>query len=180
MTDWSQIVKEYGPLVWKTVRRLVDNEADGADCFQRAFISALELSRKEAIRNWPGLLRRLATARALECLRQRRRDSNRLTTLPEGSIIDRNGVGPVQAAEKSELAEQLREALADLDARQAQVFCLACLDGLSYEQISYELDITVNHVGVLLNRARSSLRERLRAHAPAPTTKSIEREFNHD
>src|SRR5258708_27644839 len=133
MTDWSQIVHEHGRMVWKTVRRLVNNEADGADCFQRAFVSALELSRKEAIRNWPGLLRRLATARALECLRQRRRDASRLSTLPDGSAIDRKAVGPVQAAQTSELAEQLREALADLDARQAQVFCLACLDGLSYE-----------------------------------------------
>lgn len=173
MTDWSHIVQEHGPMVWKTVRRLVNNEADGADCFQRAFVSALELSRKEAVRNWPGLLRRLATARALECLRQRRRDANRLTSLPDGSALDRKAVGPVQAAQASELAEQLRDALADLDARQAQVFCLACLDGLSYEEISAELGITVNHVGVLLNRARSNLRERLQAHGPA--AENIER-----
>jgi RNA polymerase sigma-70 factor (ECF subfamily) len=176
MTDWSQIVQEHGPMVWKTVRRLVGNEADGADCFQRAFLSALELSRKEVIRNWPGLLQRLATVRALECLRQRRRDSNRLTTLPEASAIDRKSVSPLKAAETKELVEQLREALADLDARQAQVFCLACLDGLSYEQISCELDITVTHVGVLLNRARSNLRGRLQVHGPVPAAENIERE----
>ncbi len=176
MTDWSQIVHEHGPMVWKTVRRLVDNEADGADCFQRAFVSALELSRKEAIRNWSGLLQRLATARALECLRQRARQANRFTTLPAGSVVDRKAVGPVEAAQTSELAEQLREALADLDDRQAQVFCLSCLDGLSYEQISFQLGITVNHVGVLLNRARSTLRGRLQGHAPTPATKSMERE----
>src|SRR5215510_861036 len=115
MMDWSQIVQQHGPIVWRTVRRLVHHEADRADCFQRTFVSALELSRTQVIRNWPGLLKRLATTRALECLRQRRRDSKRLTALPENSVVDRKGVGPVKSAETSELAEHLREALADLD-----------------------------------------------------------------
>ena len=66
MVDWSQIVEQHGPLVWKTVYRLLRHDADAADCFQRTFLSALELSRTQAIHNWPGLLRRLGTARALE------------------------------------------------------------------------------------------------------------------
>ncbi len=176
MTDWSQIVQQHGPLVWRTVYRLLNNEADAADCFQRTFISALEMERTEEIRNWPGLLTRLAIARALERRRQRQRESSRLTTLPEESAIDRKGVRPGQAAEAAELSEHLRDALAELDVRQAEVFCLACLDALSYQQIAERLGITVNHVGVLLNRAKASLRERLRAHEPASATTPIERE----
>jgi hypothetical protein len=38
MTDWSQVVQEHGPLVWRTAYRLLGNEADAADCFQRAFV----------------------------------------------------------------------------------------------------------------------------------------------
>jgi len=166
MTDWSEIVARHGPLVWRTVRRLVGNEADGADCFQRAFLSALEVSRREQVENWPGLLSRLATARALECLRQRARQRNRLSALDDESAVDRKGVGPAAEAQASELAEDLRRALADLDERQAQVFCLACLEGLAYQEIAAQLGLTVNHVGVLLSRARGQLRERLQAHAP--------------
>ena len=177
MTDWSQIVQQYGPIVWRTVHRLLNNHADAHDCFQRTFISALELERAEVIRNWPALLKRLATARALECVRRRRRESNRLTALPEGSAIDRKGVGPVKAAEASELAEHLREALADLDPRQAQVFCLACLDGLGYQEIADQLGVTVNHVGVMLNRARATLRERLQAHTPSRIAEHFPREL---
>ena len=176
MTDWSQIVYEHGPIAWRTAYRLLNNEADAGDCFQRAFISALELERTEVIRNWPALLKRLATARALECIRRRRRESSRLTALAEGSIIDRKGVGPVKAAEATELAEHLRAALADLDARQAQVFCLACLDGLGYQEIAEQLRVTVNHVGVLLNRARATLRARLQAHRPTPAAEHFPRE----
>lgn len=177
MTDWSQIVEQHGPIVWRSARRLLTNEADACDCFQGTFIAALELERAEAIRNWPALLKRLATARALERVRQRCRESNRLSTLAESSVIDRKGVGPVKAAEASELAEHLREALADLDARQAQVFCLACLDGVSYQEIAEQLSVTVNHVGVLLNRARAALRERLRAHRPTSAAEHFPREL---
>ena len=177
MTDWPQLVQQHGPIVWRTAHRLLNNHADACDCFQRTFLSALELERTEIIRNWPALLKRLATARALDCFRQRRRESNRTTALAEMAVIDRKGLGPVKAAEASELGEHLRQALADLDARQAEVFCLACLDGLSYQEIAEQLSVTVNHVGVLLNRARATLRERLQAHGPTPTAEHFPQEL---
>jgi RNA polymerase sigma-70 factor (ECF subfamily) len=81
---------------------------------------------------------------------------------------------PDQAAAIRELSDHLREALGELDARQAQVFCLICLDGLSYAETADELGITINHVGVLLNRARLGLRERLQGHEPAAAHRSKE------
>jgi RNA polymerase sigma-70 factor (ECF subfamily) len=166
MTDWSQVVEEHGGVVWRTAYRLLGNEADAADCFQRTFVSALELSRKEAVRHWPALLRRLATARALEQLRRRHRVGRRWTALPEG-CADRRTPGPAQAAAARELAGDLRQALAELDPVQAEVFCLACLEDLPYREVAGHLGVTVNHVGVLLHRAKAFLRERLRAHGPA-------------
>lgn len=176
MTDWSQIVRQHGPLVWRTAHRLVANEADAADCFQRTFLAALELTRRQPVRNWPALLKRLATARAVECLRRRRRDADRRTAMPQDSVIDRKTPGPPQAAQADELAGRLREALADLDAQQAQVFCLACLEDLRYQEIADQLGVTVNHVGVLLHRARANLQERLRADGFAPAAKRPRRE----
>jgi RNA polymerase sigma-70 factor, ECF subfamily len=73
MTDWSQIVREHGPAVWRAAYRLLNHDSDAADCFQRAFVSALAAANKRPIHNWPALLKRLAVARALERLRQRRR-----------------------------------------------------------------------------------------------------------
>lgn len=75
-----------------------------------------------------------------------------------------------------ELAEHLRKALSTLDPRQAQVFCLACLEELSYREIAEQLDVTVNHVGVLLSRARSSLQKRLRSQGSASAAERFERE----
>ena len=83
MTDWSQVVKQHGPAVWKTAWRLPGNEADAADCFQNAFMAAVELSRAETARNVGALLRRLATVKALDRLRQRYRRRERNVMLDD-------------------------------------------------------------------------------------------------
>lgn len=170
MPDWSKIIGLHGPLVWQTAWRLLNHEADAADCFQRAFVAALEISRREPIANWRPLLKRLATARALDILRQRIRRSNRQTALHDGGAPDARAIDPLRAAQNSELLEHLRECLADLDPRQSQVFWLACVENLSYDEIASQLDLTVNHVGVVLNRAKANLRERLSAHRPLSAT----------
>jgi RNA polymerase sigma-70 factor (ECF subfamily) len=165
--DWPKIVEQHGTMVWRIVRRMVSHEADAADCFQRTFVSAWEVSRREPVANWGPLLNRLAHARALDRLRERKRLATRSTALVDDQWADSRSPSPSQAAGAKELAGQLREALAELDPRQAEVFCLACLEDLSYDEIAGQLRITVNHVGVLLNRARQALRERLAAHRPA-------------
>ncbi len=164
--DWSQIVEQHGPMVWRIARRLLNHESDAADCFQKTFVSAWELSRREPVGNWGPLLNRLAHARALDGLRQRKRQARERIAIPADGPSDSKTPGPLAAAGVSELAEHLREALGELDPRQAHVFCLASLEGMSYDEIAGQLRITVNHVGVLLNRARTFLRTRLAAHRP--------------
>lgn len=166
MTDWGKAVAEYGPLVWRTAYRLLSNEADAADCFQRTFLSAVELNTKEPIRNWAGVLRRLATARALEQLRTRYREKGRHEAFPD-IPIDLTLPDPLEVAAGGELAAALRVALADIDPVQAEVFCLVCLEGFTYPDAANGLGITANHLGVLLNRARAALRDRLRAFDPS-------------
>jgi RNA polymerase sigma-70 factor (ECF subfamily) len=166
MTDWSEIVGQYGPLVWRIAFRLLHHEADAADCFQRTFMSAVEMARTEKIKSWPAILQRLATARALEQLRQRCRQASRFAALPPEPGPDHKAHDPLNRASAGELAETLRQALTVIDQQQAEVFCLACLEDWSYQNIADHLGITVNHVGVLLNRARTALRERLKSHAP--------------
>jgi RNA polymerase sigma-70 factor (ECF subfamily) len=172
MTDWPQIVEDYGGIVWKTAHRLLSNDADAADCFQRTFLAAMEFTRNQTVRHWPALFRRLTTARALEQLRVRIRERDRYALLPQELPADRRAKDPLETAQTSELAERMRMALGEIEPRQAQVFCLLQLDGLSYDEVAAELGLTVNHVGVLLNRARAALRERLAAFAPANSNKT--------
>ena len=161
MTDWTTIVDQHGQLVWATAWRLLGNPADALDCYQETFLEAVKVARREPVDNWGALLRHLATARALDSLRARCRRRNRTDPRADPAALASCAAGPGQEAEADELAERLRVALAQLPHDQAEVFCLSCMDKLSYREIGERLTLTTNAVGVLLHRARQRLRELL-------------------
>ena len=114
MTNWPEVVREYGPVVWRTACRLLGQEADAADCFQRTFLSAVELDAVQPVRNWAGVLKRIATTRALDQLRARHRLAARSTGLPTDLPADPAAPDPADLAAGGELADALRVALAAL------------------------------------------------------------------
>ena len=71
------------------------------------------------------------------------------------------GADPVQQAVANELSERLRAALAELPPQHSQSFCLRYISGLSYQEISAQMEISIDAVGVNLHRARGRLRELL-------------------
>ena len=164
MPDWPAIIAEFSPLAWRVAYRLVGHDADAADCVQRAFVDAVRLAQSQRIRNWPGLLTRLTTARALDCLRARKCSyTPELVADPPGRERD-----PLELAEAGEFAVAVRAALARLDPAQAEAFCLTVVEGMSLADAATILGRTTNHVGVLAHRARLALRRHLHAHAPHP------------
>lgn len=166
MPNWSELVEKHGPMVWLVVRRLVSNEEDAADCFQETFIAALQLSRKQRILSWTATLRHLATVKAMDCLRRRYRNSSSPLDESPSELPDKRANRPDENLCSNELAAALRVALACIDPRHAEVFCLVCLEAMSYQETATMIGISENHVGVLLNRARTALKEKLEAYAP--------------
>ena len=161
MPDWDAIVAEHGQLVWRTAYRILGNHADAGDCFQETFVSALSAARRQRVENWGGFLQRLATARALDRLRQRLRQSGRGGHLSDEAAVPCLAPCPPLQAEAQELNEQIRRALADLPPKQAEAFCLHYLEQWSYQEVGEHLGIAINAVGSLLHRARAKLREAL-------------------
>ena len=161
MNDWERIVKRCGPAVWRTAWRLLGRHSDAADCYQEAFASALEIARRERVRNWKALLRQLATRRALDILRRRYRASEHRDEAADVETLAGDGGNPVKAAEAGELAERLRGGIARLPERQAEAFCLRFVERMSYRGIARRLGVDTNAVGVLLHRARKRLGELL-------------------
>lgn len=162
MPDWEKIVRCDGPVVWRTAYRLLNNRADADECFQETFLAALEVSRREEVGNWRALLQRLAAARAVDRLRERCRRRCREETA-DWNALTGNEPQPAQGALDAELAQRLRDALAQIPAKQAEVFCLHGLEGWSYQDIAEQLALSLTSVGVLLHRARKRLRELLAA-----------------
>ncbi len=54
MTDWDSLVAQEGPTVWRSLWKLLGDRADVEDCFQETFVTAVELSRREARRSHLG------------------------------------------------------------------------------------------------------------------------------
>ncbi len=157
MTDWEGIVNKYGAAVWQTAYRLLDNHTDTADCFQETFICALEISKSQRVRNFPALLVRIATSRAIDRLRQRFSQQRRSSDAVDVFVLPSKEAGPEQQVQTHELTIRLRKALSQLQPKEAEVICLRCFNNMSYRQIGKELGIKANTAGVLLNRARTKL-----------------------
>jgi RNA polymerase sigma-70 factor (ECF subfamily) len=155
--DWQEILERDGRSVWQTAYRLLGNRADADECFQEAFLEALEVARREPVRHWGGLLRRLAAVRAVDRLRRRYRQGVHLA-VADWETLPGPSPSPAQAVADSELAERLRAALACLPPVLAKVFSLHALEDWSYQETARHLAISVDSVGVLLHRARKRLR----------------------
>ncbi len=161
MIAWQAIIEEFGPPVWQSAYRIVGNRTDADECLQEAFLAAVTVSRRGPVRSWPALLKQLAVTRAIDCLRRRVRRKSRDGDPEDLSEAVSRQPAPEAAAQDGERAALLRQALGRLPVRQGQVACLRYLEEMSYEEIAAELGMSVRHVGVILSRARESLRSML-------------------
>jgi len=152
MNDWPRIVREHGPLVFGTAWRILGHVADVEDVVQEVFLQAYQLQQTRPVRYWSGLLRRLAACRALDRLRQRKSNLSLDDYTPAAT-----GSGPEAEAMGNELRERLRLAIADLPAREAEVFCLRYFEDLPYDKIAETLGIRRGAVAAALHKARSKL-----------------------
>jgi RNA polymerase sigma-70 factor (ECF subfamily) len=160
MVDWNELVHREGPAVWRTAYRLVDNRADADECLQEAFIAAVRLANRQTVGNWPALLKRLAIARAVDCVR-RRLCRARCEDATDVGTIATAAPNPHEEAEATELANAIRWALGQLPARSAEAFCLHELEGWSYQEIGGHLSMSSGAVGALLHRTRQKLQKLL-------------------
>ncbi len=167
MPDWQEIIGREGGPVWRTAYRILGNRADAEECFQEAFLAALEFSRREEVQQWQALLLRLVTARAVDRLRRRRRQAAHQQAADWEGLPDHSPT-PLQTAEDAELSESLRTALGCIPSKQAEAFCLHCLEGWSYQEVAKQLAVSIDSVGVLLHRARKRLRQLMSVSLEAP------------
>lgn len=156
MPDWQSIVRTHGPMAFDTAWRLLGHVADAEDVVQESLLDAFQLHARRAIDNWGGLLRHLATRRAIDRLRRRRKTE----TLPCEPVTPESDQ-PESVAIERELANRLRMAVAELPNREASVFSLHYFGEMANPDIAETLGITTGAVGVALHKARSKLKRAL-------------------
>jgi RNA polymerase sigma-70 factor (ECF subfamily) len=159
MTNWPLILAEHGATVWRTVYRLLDHHADALDCYQETFLAAWRFAERQPVADWTAFLISLATRRAMDRLRQRYRDRLRVIAIESVPEPSSDAESPLRHAIAKELMDRVRAAMAEFPDKQAEVFWLSCIEGLSHQQISDRMEIPPGEVRVLLHRARTRLHE---------------------
>jgi RNA polymerase sigma-70 factor, ECF subfamily len=162
--DWlPELMKEYGRLVFTTAYRITGCAEDAEDVLQEVFLKIADASdnsatRSNSIREWGAYLRTMAARKAIDCLRQRRKNRREMTAFAE-TLQPFPATDSDREASRHQQASLLRRALERLDPRDATVFSLRYLEDLNYQEIAAQMNVSVSQVGVILHRARNRLRE---------------------
>jgi RNA polymerase sigma-70 factor (ECF subfamily) len=135
------------------------------DVFLRVFRTIHRFRGQSSLRTW---IYRIAINQARNRHRfwKRRHRADQVSldqhVAAHGDILSGLGPTPERVLAQKELAERLRQALDQLPFEQRTAIVLREIDGLSYEEIAYSLNLAVGTVKSRLTRARQALRLALR------------------
>jgi RNA polymerase sigma factor (sigma-70 family) len=154
---FEELVRRYGPLVWRLCSRLLDDRHAAEDAFQATF---LVLARKAGSLRWPnavgcwlyGVARRVAGQ-----LRRRRR----IETDPQIDVAERSSRSPLDAVSGRELAALLDDELGRLPERLRAPLVLCYLEGRTRDKAAAQLGCSFGTLKRRLERGRAVLRARL-------------------
>ncbi|MEM9290823.1 MAG: RNA polymerase sigma factor [Acidobacteriota bacterium] len=160
--DLDSVFEQHYDRVFRAAYRVVGNPSDAEDVLQTVF---LRLARRDQL---PGpveelgpYLYRAAVNAALDTIRSRRR--SRAVPLEDASADAEEDLkpDPERRHHGREIRDQLRDALAELSPRAAEIFVLRFIEGYSNKEIAGMLGTSQNAIGVTLHRARGQLKDTL-------------------
>ena len=145
-----------GPLTMYAVK-LVGDVDRARDIVQDTFLKLWTADRAGVDGHLAQWLYRVCRNRALDVCRK----EGRMTTLQNQHIESREQVQPEAGDASREESGGVMAALQTLSDKQQEVLRLKFQGNLSYQEIANVMDITANHVGVLIHTALKTIRERL-------------------
>ncbi len=170
---FAQLVEKYEQRVYNLARKMMRDQQDAEDVLQETFISVYRnLQNFHGDSSFSTWLYRIATNASLMKLRGRKAPALSLdepveTESGDGAmpreIVDW-GITPEEALLSTEIREQMDVAVEALPEPLRAVFVLRDIEGLSVQETSDVLGISVPNVKTRLHRARMMLRENLSAY----------------
>lgn len=159
--ELEKVFMDHYDLVYRTAYRVTGNGDEAEDVLQTLFVRLLRRETMPKLeRGWPAYLHRAAVNISLDIIRRRGRNVSITEMEP---WLREKRPGPDRQHSSSELGDKLRQALADMNPRSAQVFVLRHVEGHSNGEIARMLETSTGSIAVTLFRARSSLRKSLRS-----------------
>jgi RNA polymerase sigma-70 factor, ECF subfamily len=158
----ERIFIDHHARVWKAAYRITGNAADAEDVLQSVFLRLTHRGDTALpADNLASYLYRTAVNAALDLLRSRRSRVN--VELSEAEGWRDSPLTPHEVEEAREIRSRLRQALAALPPRAAEVFALRYLEGYDNHEIAGMLGISRVTVAVILHRTRHRLQKNFRA-----------------
>lgn len=158
-TPLESLFREHYDRVYRAAYRVTGSATDAEDVLQTVF---LRLARQGAELNLEphpaSYLHRAAVNASLDLLRQRGRAA--VVPLDDAAMVSATD-DPARTHHDRELQRAMREAVAQLNDNQAQMFALKYFEGYDNQQIAALLDTSPMVVGVLLHRARARVKKAL-------------------
>jgi len=159
------IYRLHAAAVMRTAHRVTGSASDAEDVLQTVFARlARRADPPDLSRGAAAYLRRAATNAALDLVQSRAsRSTTALEAAPAAAFADPTP-GPDRLHQARELAHLLRESLAAMSRRHAEIFVLRYLEGLDNQDIAALLETTPGTVAVTLHRIRERLAAELAPH----------------
>lgn len=147
--EFGELYKRYADAVYRAAYRVTGSAADAEDILQSVFLRILTREdRLDATRSPEAYLRRAAINAGIDLIRRK-------SARPHDPVDER-----MSAAESSPvLKERLRRAIAELAPRDAELFVLRYVEGLSNGELADMFEIERVTVATRLHRIRQHLQE---------------------
>lgn len=158
--ELEQIFREHSKFIYRTAYRVTGNSEDAEDVLQNLFVQMLRRDLPADFgRNPKAYLYRAAVNLALNVVRThaRRPSSDVLVDIEDPSFRE-------QSRGEAEMVDELRQALAELNPRAAEILILRHVHGFSDLEIAELLGTTRGTIAVSLFRSRARLRKAIRTY----------------
>ncbi len=160
-SELEQIFQDHRVRVFRAAYRITGDVNDAEDVLQTVFLRLARRGDPGAVHNLESYLYRAAINAALDLLRSRKTGAS--VPLDEVAPALRHSFSSSSGQDHSvDVRTWLRQALAKLSARHAEMFALRYLEGYDNREIARMLDTSQAVVAVTLHRTRGTLQKDFR------------------
>lgn len=156
---FTELFLTYQPSLYRYLYRLCGSKEWAEELLQETFYRAmLSLRQEDALmaRAW---LFKVARNLFIDSLRKRGRDAELLQEIGRRASGVSPSDLPEEALDRKEQRRKITEVMNRLPERERTLLYLREIEQFSYQELAAALDLSMNHVKVLLHRSRQRFRE---------------------
>jgi len=159
---WGELYRQYAPAIFRFCRRALPTREDAEDATTEIFVKVRQkLGMYDASRPFTAWLYKVASNHCWDTLRRRRIRQDLETGEVETLPLEHPEPSQLERLQTEHTSKEVRAALAKLPDRARMALVLRYFAEMSYDEIADTLGVRRAFVGVLLLRARHSLRDAL-------------------